>query len=224
MPESEDEDTVTIAHGPGGRREVAEHRHLIKQAHRRSRQAVFDQIRTLRDAGNSIGDIARETGFGPRSIRKWLKFSAPPDRRATAPKPCSPSYFLDYLSRRWAEGCVRGPAARSRRRDKRVDRGLEQRPNRRAYQSIKNPQARHVGSRKHRTPTGPDVAALPARRPQSLRKTPFKGSDLLLVQAVGQGRMEPPEIARGSEIFRPVGHEVELCGPTRADCLAFSAG
>ena len=50
------------------------------------------------------------------------------------------------------------------------------------------------------------------------------GSDLLLVQAVGQGRMEPPEIARGSEIFRPVGHEVELCGPTRADCLAFSAG
>jgi len=106
LPESKDEDGV--AHGPGGRREAAEHRHLIKQAHRRSRQAVFDQIRTLRDAGNSIGDIARETGFGPRSIRKWLKFSAPPDRRATAPKPCSPSYFLDYLSRRWAEGCVRG--------------------------------------------------------------------------------------------------------------------
>jgi len=108
LPESKDEDVVTIAHGPGGRREVAEHRHLIKQAHRRSRQAIFDQIRTLCDAGNSIGDIARETGFGPRSIRKWLKFSAPPDRRATAPKPCSPSYFLDYLSRRWAEGCVRG--------------------------------------------------------------------------------------------------------------------
>ena len=99
---------MTIGYGPGGRGEVAEHRHLTKQAHRRSRQAVFDQIRNLRDAGNSIGDIARETGFGPRSIRKWLKFNAPPDRRATAPKLCSPSYFLDYLSRRWAEGCVRG--------------------------------------------------------------------------------------------------------------------
>src|SRR5271165_5845767 len=108
LPESKDEDVVTIAYGPGGRRDVAEHRQLIKQAHRRSRQAVFDQIRTLRDLGNSIGDIARETGFGPHSIRKWLKFSAPPDRRATAPKPCSPSYFFDYLSRRWAEGCVRG--------------------------------------------------------------------------------------------------------------------
>ena len=108
LPESKDEDVVTIAYGPGGRREVAEHRHLTKQVHRRSRQAIFDRIRSLRDAGNSISDIARETGFGPRSIRKWLKFSAPPARRATAPTTCSPSYFLDYLSRRWAEGCVRG--------------------------------------------------------------------------------------------------------------------
>ena len=98
LPESKDEGVLTIAYVPGGRGEVAEHRHLTKQAHRRLRQAVFDQIRTLRDAGNSIGDIARETGFGPRSIRKWMKFNAPPDRRATAPKPCSPSYFLDYAA------------------------------------------------------------------------------------------------------------------------------
>ena len=83
----EDEREAATVHGSEGRREVAEHRRLTKQAHRRSRQAIFDQIRTLRDAGSSIGDIARETGFGPRSIRKWLKFSAPPERRATAPKP-----------------------------------------------------------------------------------------------------------------------------------------
>src|ERR1019366_1940860 len=110
LPASKDEDEseATIAYGSGGRREVAKHRRLTKQAHRRSRQAIFDQIRTLRDAGSSIGNIARETGFGPRSIRKWLKFSAPPERRATTPKPCSPSYFRDYLSRRWAEGCIRG--------------------------------------------------------------------------------------------------------------------
>jgi lambda repressor-like predicted transcriptional regulator len=108
LPESNDEDLVTIANGPGNRGEVAEHRHLTRQAHRRSRQAVFDQIRTLREAGTSIGDIARQTGFGPRSIRKWLKVSTPPERRAAAPKLGSPHYFLDHLSRRWAEGCVRG--------------------------------------------------------------------------------------------------------------------
>src|SRR5271166_5219851 len=47
LPESNDEDVVTISNGPGGPGEVAEHRHLTRQAHRRSRQAVFDQIHTL---------------------------------------------------------------------------------------------------------------------------------------------------------------------------------
>ena len=56
LPASEDENEskVTIAYGPGGRHDVAEHRHLTKQAHRRSRQAIFGQIRTLRGARTSI--------------------------------------------------------------------------------------------------------------------------------------------------------------------------
>ena len=98
MPESNDEDPATIACGSGGRRDAAARRHLTRQAHRRSRQAIFDQIHTLREAGTFIGDIARQTGFGPRSIRKWLQFSTPPERRAAAPKPCSPNYFLDYVA------------------------------------------------------------------------------------------------------------------------------
>ena len=47
-------------------------------------------------------NIARETGFGPRSIGS-LRIDA-----TAAPKTCSPSYFLDYLSPRRPEGCVRG--------------------------------------------------------------------------------------------------------------------
>ena len=66
LPESNDEDPATIACGSGGRRDAAAHRHLTRQAHRRSRQAIFDQIHILREAGTSIGDI-RQTGFGPRS-------------------------------------------------------------------------------------------------------------------------------------------------------------
>ena len=110
LPSSKDEDesAATIVSSPSGRSDVAEHRKLTRQAHRRSRQAIFDQIRTLRDAGTSIRDIAKETGFGPRSVRKLLKFSAPRERRAAEPTPCSPNYFHTYLSGRWAEGCVRG--------------------------------------------------------------------------------------------------------------------
>jgi transposase len=110
LPPSKDEDenAATIFSSPHGQSEVAEHRTLTKQTHRRSRQAIFDQIRSLREAGTSIRDIAKETGFGPRSIRKWLKFSAPPERRAVEPTPCSPNYFQTYLAGRWAEGCMRG--------------------------------------------------------------------------------------------------------------------
>ena len=108
LPESNDEHVTSTPSGPGGLSDVAEHRLLTRQAHRRSRQAIFDQIHSLREAGSSIATIARETGFGSRTIRKWLKFDAPPDRRATAPKPCSPHYFFGYPSRRWANGCVRG--------------------------------------------------------------------------------------------------------------------
>ncbi|SDR59222.1 Transposase [Rhizobiales bacterium GAS113] len=108
--DGEDESAATIACSPRGQREVAEHRHLARQAQRLSRQAIFDRIRTLHDAGSTASDIARKTGFDRRSITKWLRLTAPAERRAMAPKPCSPGYYLDYLSRRWAEGCVRGRA------------------------------------------------------------------------------------------------------------------
>ena len=76
LPSSKDEDesAATIVSNPRGRSDVAKHRKLTRQAQRRSRQAIYDQIRTLRDAGTSIRDIAKETGFCTRSVRKWLKF------------------------------------------------------------------------------------------------------------------------------------------------------
>jgi hypothetical protein len=82
-------------------------RHL-RQTHRQSRQAVFDTIRTLRKTGLSFAEISRQTGYGRRSIAKWLKHATPPDRRRAAPRPSSPRYFEDYLSQRWNDGCVRG--------------------------------------------------------------------------------------------------------------------
>jgi transposase len=85
----EDESEAATIHSSEGRREVAEHRRLTKQAHRRSRQAIFDQIRTLCDAGISIGDIARETGFGPQHQKmaeiQRLRSAAP--RRRSLPRP-----------------------------------------------------------------------------------------------------------------------------------------
>ena len=53
-------------------------------------------------------DIARQTGFDRRTIAKWIRADALPERSAAAPKTTSPRHFEDYLSRRWSEGCVRG--------------------------------------------------------------------------------------------------------------------
>ena len=103
--ESDNEIGATIS---STQRTAAAQRQIARQTHRHSRQAVFDTIRTLRDTGMSIDNIARQTGFGRRSIAKWLKFDAPPDRRPAALRPSSPRYFQEYLLPRWSAGVVRG--------------------------------------------------------------------------------------------------------------------
>jgi hypothetical protein len=86
----------------------AEHRYLAKTANRRSRQAIFDWVPRLHGEGKTVSDIVRQTGFDRRTIAKWIRLDALPDRNASALKTSSPRYFEEYLSRRWAEGCVRG--------------------------------------------------------------------------------------------------------------------
>lgn len=71
-------------------------------------QAVFDRVRALRKEGRNVMDIARQTGFDRRTVAKWIRAEALPQRSASAPKTTSPWHFEDYLSRRWSEGCVHG--------------------------------------------------------------------------------------------------------------------
>jgi len=77
-------------------------------AHQHSRQAIFDRVHALRKEGRTVIDIVRQQGStaarslnGSGSIRS-------PQRNASSPKTSSPRHFEDHLSRRWAEGCVRG--------------------------------------------------------------------------------------------------------------------
>ncbi|MGO9233633.1 MAG: ISL3 family transposase, partial [Methylocella sp.] len=65
-------------------------------------------VRALRREGRSVSDIVRQTGFDRRTIAKWIRADALPQRNAAAPKTTSPRCFEEYLSRRWSEGCVRG--------------------------------------------------------------------------------------------------------------------
>lgn len=53
-------------------------------------------------------EIARRTGYERRSVTKWLKFEAPPDRRRAALNPTSPWYFEAFLAQCWKDGNRRG--------------------------------------------------------------------------------------------------------------------
>ena len=83
-------------------------RNQLRRAHRQSRQAVFDTVHALSKEGLTCSDILRRTGYGRRSITKWLTFETPPDRRRGAPQPTSPRYFEAFLTQCWKDGNRRG--------------------------------------------------------------------------------------------------------------------
>jgi len=61
-------------------------------------------LHALHRDGLSYSEIARRTGYERRSVAKWLKFEAPPDRRRVALKPTSPWYFETFLAQCWKDG------------------------------------------------------------------------------------------------------------------------
>ena len=84
--------------------DAATHRRRARLAHRQSRQEIFEMLDALRQEGLSYSEIARRTGYERRSVAKWLKFKAPPDRRRAALNPTSPWYFEPFLAQCWEEG------------------------------------------------------------------------------------------------------------------------
>ena len=100
--------SIPITESPYGHAEVAEHRRRVMETYRQSRRMLFERIKTLQAAGETAHDIARKTGFNWRTVSKWLRLLALPDRVAMAPTSRSPSYYQDYLARRWTEDCRRG--------------------------------------------------------------------------------------------------------------------
>lgn len=88
--------------------DAATHRRRGRLAHRQSRQEIFEMLHALRQQGLSYREIARRTGYERRSVTKWLKFEAPPDRRRAALNPTSPWYFETFLAQCWKEGNRRG--------------------------------------------------------------------------------------------------------------------
>ncbi|MGI4957673.1 MAG: hypothetical protein ACRYGI_08765, partial [Janthinobacterium lividum] len=50
----------------------------------------------------------REAGLHWRTVDKWTRLDALPERAIMAPKTTTPSGFRAYLAQRWAAGCTMG--------------------------------------------------------------------------------------------------------------------
>jgi hypothetical protein len=86
--------------------ETAE-RQRLRRRRRAARQAMFDQIRALHEAGGTAREIAQKLGLGCRRVYRWVRRLDMPERNAMAPKPCTPAYFGAFLARSWAEGTTK---------------------------------------------------------------------------------------------------------------------
>lgn len=79
---------------------MSQHRHQV-------RIARYRRIHALHAQGVSSKDIARTLGVGRRTVDRYLHMPEPPPvkqptRRARQPMRAP---YLDYLMRRWGEGC-----------------------------------------------------------------------------------------------------------------------
>jgi hypothetical protein len=79
----------------------------LRRGRAAARQALFEQIRTLYEAGDAVTEIARKLGIGPRRVYRWVRRIDLPKASAMAPKTCTPAYFGALLARRWAEGTTK---------------------------------------------------------------------------------------------------------------------
>lgn len=67
-------------------------------------QERYAAIHALAQAGYRIADIARQTGYDPKTIRKYLDATGPPTTTDRAPAPHKLDACLPLLERCWAEG------------------------------------------------------------------------------------------------------------------------
>ena len=98
FPRSADSDVTTsptVTRGRSVDLEVAEHCQLAREGRRRLRLDMFDRVKSLQAAGKSLSAIVHKTGFHWRTVAKWARLDALPERNLMAPKPTTPAAFQD---------------------------------------------------------------------------------------------------------------------------------
>ncbi len=75
-----------------------------RQASRTRRQDRYNQVIKLHQQGHSVRQIVRQMGMHRETVRRFLRCGQFPER-ATRKYPRRIDAYVDYLRRRWEEGC-----------------------------------------------------------------------------------------------------------------------
>src|SRR5260370_2770238 len=76
----------------------------IQQKNRQRRHSLYEQMRILADSGVSQSDIARQLDISLRTVQRWIRAGAFPERTPRS-FPNAVNAYAAYLDRRLLEGC-----------------------------------------------------------------------------------------------------------------------
>ena len=76
-----------------------------REKRRAQRLARYDAVVALHQEGHSHAAISRQTGLGRRTVRRYLRAGAFPERAAAPARPTMLAPYEAYLRARWTEGC-----------------------------------------------------------------------------------------------------------------------
>ena len=107
----------------------------LAQQRRDQRRQQYEDIRARHQAGQSLSHIARQLGLDQRTVSKYARREAFPERPATRSGSALDAY-REYLAERWAAGC---------QNKARLWRELRERGYRGGYRSVHNYVTRHYG-------------------------------------------------------------------------------
>jgi len=79
--------------------------HARQQARRAERLTRYDAVVALHQQGYSQSAISRQTGLGRRTVRRYLRAGAFPERARSAARSTMIAPYERYLQKRWTENC-----------------------------------------------------------------------------------------------------------------------
>jgi transposase len=80
----------------------------LSQQRRARRLARYEEVKRLKQQGLPIKQIAQQLGAHRRTIRNFLRAESFPERQAPKPRATLMDPFVEYLKKRWEDGCHNG--------------------------------------------------------------------------------------------------------------------